>query len=114
MVKVSALYPNKPGSRFDANYYLTVHMPLAVKLLGPALKAATAEIGVSGGMPDQTAPYAAIAGFTCETVQAFTDAFLPNAAALQGDIPNYTDIAPVLQVSELIDFAGAMAETAST
>jgi hypothetical protein len=40
-------------------------------------------------------------------VQAFTDAFLPNAAALQGDIPNYTDIAPVLQVSELSDFAVA-------
>jgi uncharacterized protein (TIGR02118 family) len=107
MIKVSVLYPNKPGSRFDANYYLNVHMPLAAKLLGTAVKAVTAEIGISGGMPDQSAPYAAIAGFTCETVQAFTDAFLPNAVALQGDIPNYTDIAPVLQVSELSDFAVA-------
>jgi len=107
MIKVSVLYPNKPGSSFDANYYLNIHMPLAVKLLGTAVKAVTAEIGISGGMPDQSAPYAAIAGFTCETVQAFTDAFLPNAAALQGDIANYTDIAPVLQVSELSDFAVA-------
>jgi uncharacterized protein (TIGR02118 family) len=104
MIKVSVLYPNKPGSRFDANYYLTVHMPLSVKLLGPAMKSVTAEIGISGGMPDQSAPYAAIAAFTCESVKAFTDAFLPHADELQGDIPNYTDIAPIIQVSELSDF----------
>jgi len=23
MIKVSVMYPNKPGSRFDHNYYLT-------------------------------------------------------------------------------------------
>jgi hypothetical protein len=37
-------------------------------------------------------------------VKAFTDAFLPHADELQGDIPNYTDIAPIIQVSELSDF----------
>ena len=29
MVKVSVLYPNKPGSRFDVEYYLNTHMPMA-------------------------------------------------------------------------------------
>jgi hypothetical protein len=29
-------------------------------------------------------------------------AFAPNAAALQGDIPNYTDVAPVIQVNEVL------------
>ena len=29
MVKVSVLYPNKPGSRFDIEYYLNTHMPLS-------------------------------------------------------------------------------------
>lgn len=104
MIKVSILYPNTPASRFDADYYLKVHMPLAVRLLGPSIKAASAEIGIIGGMPDQAAPYAAIAGFTCESIQAFTDAFLPNAAELQGDIPNYTNIAPIIQMSELNEF----------
>ena len=46
-------------------------------------------------------PFAAICGFTCETAQAFTDAFLPVASQLQGDIPNYTDIEPIIQISEV-------------
>jgi uncharacterized protein (TIGR02118 family) len=101
MIKVSILYPSKPGSRFDVDYYLNVHMPLAIKLLEPALKGVSVEIGVSGAMPDQAPPYAAIVGFTCESAQAFSDAFIPVAAELQGDIPNFTDIEPVIQISEI-------------
>jgi hypothetical protein len=52
MITVTFLYPNAPGSRFDADYYIDVHMPLAIRLLGPALKAVTAEIGTSAAMPD--------------------------------------------------------------
>ena len=101
MVKVSIFYPSKPGARFDVDYYLNTHMPLALGLLGSAVKAVSVEIGMLGGTPDQAPPFAAICGFTCETVQAFTDAFLPNADVLQSDIPKYTDIAPVIQVSEI-------------
>ena len=101
MVKVSILYPSKPGCRFDVDYYLNTHMPLALGLLGSAVKAVSVEIGMLGGTADQLPPFTAIAGFTCETVQAFTDAFLANADVLQSDIPNYTDIAPVIQVSEI-------------
>lgn len=101
MVKVSILYPNKPGSRFDADYYVNTHMPLAERLLGPAVKALSVEIGVSGGAPDQPAPFAAICGITCESVEAFAGAFMPHMAELQGDIPNYTDIEPVIQISEI-------------
>ena len=49
MIKVTILYPNKPGTRFDADYYLGVHMPMAIRLLGPAIKSVTAEIGIVGG-----------------------------------------------------------------
>jgi uncharacterized protein (TIGR02118 family) len=101
MVKVSILYPSKQGSRFDVNYYVQVHMPLAVRLLGSAVKAVSVEIGVSGATPGQPAPFAAIVGFTCESSQAFAAAFLPIADQLQGDIPNYTDIEPVIQFSEI-------------
>ena len=37
MIKVAFLYPNKPGSHFKADYYIDVHMPLAIRLLKPAL-----------------------------------------------------------------------------
>jgi uncharacterized protein (TIGR02118 family) len=101
MVRVSIFYPSKSGSRFDVDYYLNTHMPLAIGMLGSAVKAVSVEIGVIGGMPDQLPPFTAICAFTCDSVESFTSAFLPNADVLQGDIPNYTDIAPVIQVSEI-------------
>ena len=101
MIKVSILYPSKPGSRFDVDYYLTVHMPMAARLLGSAVKEISIEIGIAGGAPGQAAPYAAIVGFRCDTVDDFTVAFTPVAGQLQGDIPNYTDIEPVIQISEI-------------
>jgi uncharacterized protein (TIGR02118 family) len=105
MIKVIVVYPNKPGSHFDTDYYLRSHMPLAAKLLGEAVQAVTAEIGVAGEVPGTPPPYAAIAGFTCASIDAFLQAFLPVAGQLQGDIPNYTDIEPVFQVSTLTEFS---------
>ena len=101
MVKVSVLYPSKPGNRFDVDYYLKTHMPMAKRLLGEAVKAISVEIGIGGGEPGAPPPYAAIVGFTSETVEAFMGAFVPVMGQLQADIPNYTDIEPVVQVSEI-------------
>jgi uncharacterized protein (TIGR02118 family) len=52
-------------------------------------------------MPGQPAPYAAIATFTFDSVEAFTAAVMPHYAELQGDIPNYTDIEPVVQIGDI-------------
>ena len=101
MIKVTILYPNRPGSRFDPDYYLDVHMPLAIKLLGSTIKGVSVEIGVTGAEPGQPPAFAAICAFTCESATAFTEAFMPHASVLQGDIPNYTDVAPIIQMSEL-------------
>jgi uncharacterized protein (TIGR02118 family) len=101
MVKVSIFYPSRPDSHFDVDYYLNTHMPLAIGLLGSALKAVSVDIGVFGETPKQLPPFMAICSFTCETAQTFTDAFLPHADVLQNDIPKYTNITPVIQVSEI-------------
>jgi uncharacterized protein (TIGR02118 family) len=101
MIKVTFFYPNKPGSRFNADYYIDFHMPLAIRLLKPALKAASAEIGLSSAIPGTPPPNAAIASFTFESVEAFTAAVMPHYMELQSDIPNYTDIEPIVQISDL-------------
>ncbi len=106
MVKVSVLYPNKPGAHFDADYYLNSHMPMAVRLLGARIKATTAEIGISGEAPGSPAPFAAIACFTCDSVEEFVQAFMPVADQLQSDIPRYTSIEPMFQISNLSTFSG--------
>ncbi len=101
MIKVTVLYPKTAETRFDVEYYLAKHMPRSIELLGPALKGVSVEIGTGGVLPGEPPPFAAICAFTCESLDAFMAAFLPHAAELQGDIPNYTNATAILQVSEL-------------
>ena len=59
------------------------------------------EAGVSGVQPGTKRVYIAMCNYTFDSVEAFLDAFLPHAEFLQGDTPNYTDIEPVMQFSEI-------------
>jgi len=101
VIKVSVLYPNEPGSRFDMDYYCATHMPMAQRLLAPALRGVQVEQGISGDAPGSPAPYAAMGHLLFESLEAFLSVFVPNAAQLQGDIPNYTNVAPKIQISEV-------------
>ena len=40
--------------------------------------------------------------FVCESLAAFEAAFGPHAREILADIPNYTDLQPVRQVSEVV------------
>jgi len=104
MTKISILYPNNKGSRFDMRYYIDTHMPLSIKLLSvhPAFKGVSVERGISGVEPGTDAAFVAMCHFLFDSVEDFMAAFLPHAATLQGDIPNYTDVQPVIQVNEVL------------
>ena len=101
MIKVSILYPNKPGSRFDLDYYLDRHMPMTIEKLGDALRGVSVEYGLNGGAPDAPPLYTAMCHLLFDSVEAFVAAFTPHAAALEGDIPNYTDVEVGVQISEV-------------
>jgi uncharacterized protein (TIGR02118 family) len=38
----------------------------------------------------------------CPSVEAFQAGMGPHAQEIMGDIPNYTDLAPVIQISEVV------------
>lgn len=101
MIKVSILYPNQPGSRFNLDYYLNQHMPMTIAKLGEALRGVSVEHGLNGGLPEAPPLYVAMCHLLFDSVDAFQAAFAPHAEALQGDIPNYTDADPVIQISEV-------------
>jgi uncharacterized protein (TIGR02118 family) len=101
MITVNILYPNKQGAKFDRDYYLNKHMPMSQRVFGDALRGVNVEFGVNGGPPDSAPPYVATCHFRFDTLDAFYSAFMPNAAMLQGDIANYTDVEPVIQISEV-------------
>jgi uncharacterized protein (TIGR02118 family) len=101
MIKVSVFYPNTAGSTFDMPYYLNKHMPMVKQKLGAALKGQAVEQGLGGGQPGSAPPYLAMGHLMFDSVEAFQRAWGPNAEAIVGDIPNYTNTQPTVQVSDI-------------
>jgi len=101
MIKVSVFYPNKEGSKFDIDYYCNSHIPMVKEKLGTALKGVAVEHGLSGPEPGSPAIYAALGHLFFDSVETFQSAFGPHAKAIMGDIPNYTDVQPTIQISEV-------------
>ena len=101
MIKVSVLYPNRPGAKFDMTYYCEKHMPLVQQRLGAACKRVAVEQGIGGATPGSPAAFVAMGHLYCESAEAFQTAFAPHAAEIMGDIANYTDIEPTIQISDV-------------
>lgn len=104
MVRISILYPNTKGSRFDIPYYIERHMPRSIQLLSahPGFRGVSVEKGIAGAEPNSAPAYAAMCHFLFDSTEAFMAAFIPHAPELQGDIPNYTDVSPVIQINEVL------------
>ena len=101
MIKVSVLYPNNPGAKFDMAYYTSKHMPMVQRKCGPACKGVAAEQGLSGAEPGSTPAYIAVGHLLFDSVAAFQSGFGPHAPEILADIPNYTNTQPVVQISEI-------------
>ncbi|UII81643.1 EthD family reductase [Flagellimonas sp. CMM7] len=101
MVKVTILYPNGEGKTFDMDYYSNKHMPMVANLLGDSLKLSKIDKGIAGRTPDEAIPYLAIGYLYFDKLSAYQNSFGPNAEKIVGDIPNYTNIQPVVQISEI-------------
>ena len=101
MIKVSALYPNEEGKKFDMAYYFNKHIPMIKDKLGTACKRIAVEQGLGGAEPGSRATYIIMFHLYFDSVEAFQASFGPHAPAIMGDIPNYTDIQPKIQVREV-------------
>ena len=102
MIKVSVMYPNTPGARFDHAYYRDKHMPMLQARLGAACKSYTIDKGLAGGAPGAPAVYVGMCHVLCDSVESFQQAFGPHAKEILADIANYTDLQPVMQISEVV------------
>jgi uncharacterized protein (TIGR02118 family) len=102
MIRVSVLYPANDGAAFDHDYYRDKHIPMLREKLGDALKDLAVEKGVGDGMGGP-APFVAAAHMTFESVEDFQGALMPVAGDVVGDVPNYTAIQPVMQLSEIVE-----------
>ena len=101
MIKVSVFYPNRKDATFDIDYYCQRHMPLVQRLVGSALKGVSVDHGLSGGEPSSPALYLAIGHLLFESVGDFERTFAPHAPEIMADVPKYTNLQPMIQISEV-------------
>lgn len=101
MIQVAVQYPRSEGAKFDMDYYCSKHMPMVQERCGDALKAMTVVEGISGGMSGKPSANIAVGTLTFDSLESFQAAMGPHMPEIMGDIPNYTDITPVLEISEV-------------
>ena len=99
--KVTILYPNGDDKTFDMDYYEKKHMPMVAGFLGKNLKFYEIDKGISGRTPNDKPPFAAIGYFYINDVAEYNKAIAQNRDAVVNDFKNYTNIQPVVQISEI-------------
>ena len=102
MIKISVMYPNTAGAKFDHEYYRDKHMPLVKTLMGDSCKFYTVDKGIAGGAPGSSATYIGMCHIFCDSVETFQIGFGPHAQEIMADIANYTDLTPIIQISEVV------------
>ena len=102
LTKVSVMYPFAEGKTFNMDYYETTHMPMVAGFLGSNLVRYTIEKGVASGIPNQPLPFMAIGTFYVKSLSDYQAAIAPKIGEIRADFQNYTNVAPVILVSEVV------------
>jgi uncharacterized protein (TIGR02118 family) len=102
MIVFTVMYPYEPGRHFDMEYYCTEHLGLVKEKVGDALKDVSVEKGLSGAEPGSSATYAAVCHLKFDSIEDLATYMAPHDAAFRADLPNFTDITPVFQISEVV------------
>lgn len=102
LIKVSVMYPYAEGKTFNMEYYETKHMPTVAGFLGSNLVKYAIEKGLASGIPNQPLSFVAIGTFYVKSLSDYQAAVGQNRDAIRADFPNYTNISPVILVSEVV------------
>lgn len=102
LIKISVMYPFAEGKTFDMNYYETKHMPMVAGYLGENLVKYTIEKGIASGIPNTPLPFMAIGIFYVKSLSDYQAAIAPNRDTIRKDFANYTNITPIILVSEVV------------
>lgn len=102
MIKVSVLYPNAAGATFDHDYYLKTHMALVQERFGPSLLGYSVDKGLAGEDGATPPLYVTQCNLYFESMAALAAVMGAHGGELQADVPNFTNITPVTQLSEVL------------
>jgi uncharacterized protein (TIGR02118 family) len=98
---ITVLYPNSPGARFDFDYYLRHHKTLIERLYGAGIGRYDVRRGILS--PDGQAPtYIAVIAIWIGSQEVFDDAAARHAPTVVADLPNFTNVQPLIQFDEAL------------
>ncbi|SEI42888.1 EthD family reductase [Pseudomonas sp. NFR16] len=103
MIKISVMYPVGRDVHFNHRYYCDVHMPLVKRRLENCLLSYSIDKGLSGFEPDSSPLYVCIGHLYCESIETFRSGIALHGEELTNDIANFTNAAPVYQISDVIE-----------
>ena len=103
MAIVTVIYPRESDTNFDFDYYVQKHLPLLMERWGnsglQAVEALKGVAGADGGEP----PFLAQALLRFNSMQSFQEALGgEHMPEIMGDISNFTNAQPTVQVNEAI------------
>jgi uncharacterized protein (TIGR02118 family) len=102
LAKVTGVYRWADGAHFDHAYYGTAHARLTTELLAPlGLLRFESDRTVGDGSPQPGEVVATSNAYFATIAEAHT-ALRKAGAALAADLANYTNIRPMLHVSEVL------------
>lgn len=101
MYCVSVAYPQKPGGTFDFEYYVQKHVPLVAGLVGTNAIKAEVRKGIASA-DGSAAHFVCMANFWIKSVPEFQATLAKHGKEILGDIPNFTNIEPILQVDAVV------------
>jgi uncharacterized protein (TIGR02118 family) len=102
MYLANVMYPNSEGVKFDFDYFRTTHLKMVKESFEPhGLIKLHVQRGISGGS-DLPAPYICIVNLYFESVDGYDEALSRFGKKLGADIPNFTNVKPIRQISEII------------
>lgn len=113
-VTLAMQYPAESGSSFDWDYFLNQHVPLIETALdvGGTDRIEVA-LGLTGAAPGEPAAYQAVLLVDFDGITAFYHRWRQEQHRIMGDIANFTNTQPEVQLSEVIARPGAKADAPS-
>jgi uncharacterized protein (TIGR02118 family) len=103
VLRMTVLYPAGDDATFDWDYYNSTHMRLVSERYGEhTSRPAEVTRGVSG-VPKGEPSYLASALMYFPDRDALNQALRAGGTDIPDDIPNFTNVRPVMQIDELIE-----------
>ena len=95
---VTVAYPNQADAKFDFDYYMKKHIPFVAGLVGKNIEVRRG-ISTVAGAPVK---FLCVATIPIDSVAAFRAILTQHGVKILADIPNYTNVEPIIQFDEIL------------